>query len=223
MNTSFQAYYGKSIRIAPDGFSLFKRDGQRLVRKDYPYASDALITTEAPQFFADNDPVTVVSAHHIPMLIPDELYDPEKVKDCLNLQFDTSRLGSTFTDTMGRYKAVYFLTQNELDTLSRLPFPRETVAESTLFYQYLCEQEHDNALFVALNDKFTDVLAVQKKEPVLLNRFHLVEPADTLYYICNVLKQYNLHEPAVFLHFFCAENKKLLQLMKNCPAKTIIL
>ena len=223
MNTSFQVYYRKSIRIAPDGFSFYKQEGKREIRKDYPLTSDALLSVEAPQFFTGDEQVTVISAHYIPMLVPDELYNPGKVKDYLNLQFDTSRLGDIHTDTMGNYRAVYFLTQNEKDTLSRLPFSQEVVAESTLLYRFLCEQEHDNSMFVALNDGFTDVVAVQKKEPVLLNRFLLVEPADTLYYICNVIKQHNLHQPVVFMHFFGQENKKLIQLLKSCPVKTIVL
>ncbi len=223
MNTLFREYYGKSIRIAPDGFSLFKREGDRLTAKEYPHSSDALLSVEAPQFFAGNEQVTVISAHHIPMLVPDELYQPEKEKEYLNLQFDTSRLGQTFSDKMGHYQAVYFMTQNDKDTLSRLPFSRTTVAEPTLFYRFLCEQDSETSLFVALNDKFTDILAVNKKEPLFLNRFNLVEPADTLYFICDVIKQFNLHQPDVYLHFFTDENKKLLQLLKAYQMKTSIL
>ena len=119
MNTLFREYYGKSIRIAPDGFSLFKREGDRLTAKHYPQTTDALLSVEAPQFFSGNEQVTIISAHHIPMLVPDELYQPEKEKEYLNLQFDTSRLGQTFSDKLGHYQAVYFLTQNEKDTISR--------------------------------------------------------------------------------------------------------
>ena len=223
MNTLFREYYGKSIRIAPDGFSLFKREGDRLTVKHYPQTSDALLSVEAPQFFSGNEQVTVISAHHIPMLVPDELYRPEKEAEYLNLQFDTSRLGKTFTDKLGKYQAVYFLTQNEKDTLSRLPFTQTTIAEPTLFFRFLCEQDSPTALFVALNEKFTDILAVNKKEPLFLNRFDLVEPADTLYFICDIIKQFNLHQPNIYMHFFTDENKKLLQLLKAYQMKTIIL
>ena len=220
MNMSFQAYYGKSIRIAPDGFSFYKQEGKRLTVKSFPRTSDALLSTEAPLF---DEEVTVIAAQHIPMLVPAELYLPEKNREYLDLQYDTSRLGATCTDDAGAYKAVYFLTQNEKDTLGRLPFPRQTVSETTLLYRMLCEQDVDSAVFVAQNAAFTDIVAVQKKELLFANRFHVVEPVDTLYYICNVSQQFNLRQPQVFLHFFADEDKKLSQLLKTYKMNPVIL
>lgn len=215
MHSTFPLYSRKSIRIAPDGFSFYKQEGNQLKTKVFPQSSSALLSTEAPLFFASEEPVTVVAAQHIPLLVPEELYNPAKDHDYLSLQFGTTHLGATFTDPMGAYRAVYFLNQNEKDTLNRLPFPHETVAETTLLYRFLCEQQADSALFVALNPAFTDIVAVQKEEPLCINRFPLTEPADTLYYICNIIKQFNLREPQIFLHFYGEENKKLPQLLKT--------
>lgn len=223
MNTSFQTYYGKSIRIAPDGFSFYKQDGKRLDVRSFPRSSDALLSTEAPLFFGTGETVSVIAAQHIPMLVPAELYLPQKDREYLDLQYDTSRLGTTCTDDAGVYKAVYFLTQNEKDTLSRLPFPHETVSETTLLYRMLCECNADSALFVAQNTAFTDIVAVQKGELLFANRFQLVEPADTLYFLCNVIQQFNLRQPQVFLHFFAEENKKLPQLLKTYKLNPVIL
>jgi len=223
MNRSFQAYYGKSIRIAPDGFSFYKHDGKQLTVKTFPRTSDALLSTEAPLFFGQEDSVTLIAAQHIPMLVPSELYLPEKASEYLALQYDTSRLGMTNTDDAGTYKAVYFLTQNEKDTVDRLPFAHQTVSETTLFYRILCEYDGDTAMFVAQNDEFTDLVAVQKGELVFANRYNLVEPVDTLYYICNVIQQFNLRHPQLFLHHFCEENKKLQTLLKTYKLNTQIL
>ena len=186
MNRSFQAYYGKSIRIAPDGFSFYKHDGKQLTVKTFPRTSDALLSTEAPLFFGQEDSVTLIAAQHIPMLVPSELYLPEKASEYLALQYDTSRLGMTNTDDAGTYKAVYFLTQNEKDTVDRLPFAHQTVSETTLFYRILCEYDGD-------------------------------------YYICNVIQQFNLRQPQLFLHHFCEENKKLQTLLKTYKLNTQIL
>ena len=223
MKSSFQEYYGKSIRIAPDGFSFFKPSLRGLTVKSFPRTSDALLSTEAPQFFGTEEKVTVIAAQHIPMLVPAELYLPEKDREYLDLQYDTSRLGATCADDAGAYKAVYFLTQNEKDTLGRLPFPHQTVSETTLLYRMLCEQEAESALFVAQNAAFTDIVAVQKGELLFANRFQLVEPVDTLYYICNVIQQFNLRQPQVYLHFFAEENKKLPQLLKTYKLNPVIL
>ena len=223
MKSLFQEYYGKSIRIAPDGFSFFKPSLRGLTIKSFPRTSDALLSTEAPQFFGTEEKVTVIAAQHIPMLVPAELYRPEKEREYLDLQYDTSRLGATCTDDAGAYKAVYFLTQNEKDTLGRLPFPHETVSETTLLYRMLCECNAESSMFVAQNAAFTDIVAVQKGELLFANRFRLVEPVDTLYYICNVIQQFNLRQPQLFLHFFTEENKKLPQLLKTYKLNPVIL
>ncbi len=223
MNSTFQTYYGKSIRIAPDGFSFFRQSGKRLEVTTFPNSSSALLTTEAPRIFDTDEPVTIVAARHVPMLVPAALHNPDKHREYLDLQFDTSSLGEIFTDTVGDYKAVYFLTKNETDTLGRLPFSRNIVAETTLLYQFLCEQNAESSLFVAANPAFTDIVAVHKGNLAFANRFHQTEPADTLYYICNVVKQYNLHQPEIFLHSFMEENKKLPQLLKSYKLKIEVL
>ena len=223
MNTVFQQYYEKSIRIAPDGFSFYKHDGKLLIGKFFPRSSDALLSTEAPAFFGSDDTITVIAAHYIPMLVPNEIHDPEKNSAYLQLQFDTSQLGATFADVTGQYSSVYFLTKNENDTIGRLPFRCEVVAETTLLYRFLTENTTEPSIFMALNRDFVDILAVQKGEIAFLNRFPLVEPSDILCYIYNIMKQFNLRQPELYLHFFAEEDKKLVQLLKQYSFKTNIL
>ena len=223
MNDTYKLYDKESIRIAPDGFSFYKLDGSKTVSKTFASTSGALLSTEAPQFFGNAAQVTVVAAQQVPMLVPAELYDADKDRDYLALQFDTSKLGATFTDAVGAYQAVYFLTQNETDTLNRLPFPHQTVAETTLFYRFLCAQGHSAALFVSANPGFTDIVATQKEELLLMNRFRPAEPEDTLYHVLNVVKQCNLRQPALYLRPFGDKDRKLSQLLKTYNLNPIIL
>ena len=223
MNATYRLYDTESIRIAPDGFSFYKPDGDKTAVRHFANTSGALLSTEAPQFFGDGTDVTVVVARHIPMLVPAELYDSAKDHEYLSLQYDISRLGATFADTMGAYKAVYFLTQNETDTLNRLPFPYKTVAETTLLHRFLCAQGNPTALFVAANHGFTDIVVTQKEEPLLVNRFSPAEAEDTLYHVLNIVKQYNLRQPALYLRQFGEEGRKLPQLLKTYNLNPVIL
>jgi len=223
MNNTYKLYDKESIRIAPDGFSFYKTDGGRTAVKTYANTSGALLSTEAPQFFGNVEQVTVIVAQHIPLLVPTELYDPAKDRDYLALQYDTANLGAAFTDQVGAYQAVYFLTQNEMDTLKLLPFPHQTLAETTLFYRFLCEQGNPSALFVAANAAYTDIVAVQKEEVLLMNRFRPADPEDTLYHVLNVIKQYNLRQPALYLRQFDDGGRKLPQLLKTYNLNLIIL
>ena len=215
MTPFIEQYYEKSIRIAPDGFSFFKLNGKKMESVSFSYSDNTLITNEAPKFFNASDEVTVIAARHIPMLIPEEIYDSARNREYLTLQFDTSHLGESYSDKNGLYQSVYFLTKNEKDTLGRLPFRFQTVAETTLFYRFLCQQEKTDALFVGRNKEFTDILAVHKGEILLANRFQLVEPADTLYYIYNIVTQFHLQSPALYLHCFGEDDKKLTSLLKS--------
>ena len=215
MTPFIEQYYEKSIRIAPDGFSFFRLNGKKMESVSFSYTDNTLITNEAPKFFNASDEVTVIAARHIPMLIPEEIYDPARNMGYLTLQFDTSHLGESYSDKNGLYQAVYFLTKNEKDTLGRLPFRFQTVAETSLFYRFLCQQEKTDALFVGRNKDFTDILALHKGEILLANRFHLVEPADTLYYIYNIVTQFHIQSPALYIHYFTDEDKKLTSLLKT--------
>ena len=215
MTPFIEQYYEKSIRIAPDGFSFFKLNGKKMESVSFSYSDNTLITNEAPRFFSASDEITVIAARHVPMLIPEEIYDPARNMEYLTLQFDTSHLGESYSDKNGLYRAVYFLTKNEKDTIGRLPFRFNMVSEATLFYRFVCQQETNESLFVGRNRDFTDIVAVHKGEILLANRFHLVEPADTLYYIYNIVTQFHLQSPALYLHCFGEEDKKLTSLLKT--------
>ena len=223
MNLSFNEYYEKSIRIAPDGFSFYKLDGKRLASKSFPNDSVALISTEAPRFFAPETPITFVAAWHVPVLVPAEIHNPTKEREYLALQFDISRFGDTFSDEVGPYKAIYSLTQNKLDVISRLPNPRQIVSETTLAFRMLRDLDAASAIFIGHNNGFIDVAATHKGEPLLANRFQLTEPADILFYLLHISKQLNMRSPEILLHFYGEEDRKLLQLLISFKIKPVIL
>lgn len=223
MTPLLKEYYGKSIRIAPDGFSFYKEDGKRLTVKTFPHSSNALITTEAPSFFNPDTSLDIIASQQVPMLIPTELFAPAKVTEYLALQFDTSRLGRAYNDPLGEYQAVYFLSQNVMDTIGRLPFTHQVVSETTLTFRMLQQLNAAAAISVGLNNGFFDVAVVHKGAPQLANRFPMTEPTDILYYLLNIIRQLNLRSPEVLLHFHEEADKKLLQLLKTYKLKPIIL
>jgi hypothetical protein len=74
-----------------------------------------------------------------------------------------------------------------------------------------------------VNNGFADILAMQKGEIAFLNRFHLLEPADIVCYLYNIMKQCGLRQPELHLCFWGDEDKKLVQMLKNCHFKPNIL
>ena len=78
MNPIFNTYYTKSIRLTPNGFSLFNLADGQLKREDYTNEENVLLTQKVPSFFqlsgTDEEPMEVVVATHVPMLVPEVIF-----------------------------------------------------------------------------------------------------------------------------------------------------
>ena len=228
MNSLLIHHYTKSIRLTPDGFSLYgEAKGDTLRHTYHANAENALLTLKAPEFFglsADAEAtLDVIVATRPPLLVPDVIFDESKVRDYLRMQFDISQIGEHFCDTLGHYRSLYFLTQNELTALSGLPCKLQYKSEATLLYQFLQSQGESNAVLLSVNDTFADILAVQNGEPLLVNRTTHVENVDLLYHTLNSVQQLGMADPTLFVHYFTKPNKKLNDLLARYLDHIIIL
>jgi len=220
MNSLLTNYYKKSIRLTPDGFSLYGEEkGDSLRQAFHAAAENALVTLKAPEFFqfseVEKPSLDVIVATRMPLLVPDVIFDESKARDYLRMQFDISQIGEHFCDTLGHYRSLYFLTQNELTSLSGLPYTLNYKSEATLLYQFLQSQGVSNAVLLSVNDTFADFLAVQNGEPLLVNRTTHVENVDLLYYTLNSVQQLGMANPTLFVHYFTKTNKKLNDLLSH--------
>ncbi len=220
MNTLLHNYYTKSIRLTPDGFSLYnlsEENGQH--QAHYPISENALISNKAPVFFDfeknTSQPIEIIVATRMPLLVPDIIYDASKDKDYLRLQFDISQFGQSYNESLGHYRSLFFLTQNEYSTLNELPCQATFKSEVSIFYDFLIHQQVDNAVLLSLNETFADFIAVQKGEPLLVNRTKHVEQVDILYYTINCMQQLGMESPTLFVQNFQSQNKKLNDLLSQ--------
>ncbi len=227
MNTLLSKYYTKSIRLSSDGFSLFNTDEDgALHRQDYKSGENVLLSAEAPAFFRlenSSEPLDIIVATHVPMLIPEIIYDDGKAKEYLNIQHDITHYGQHYSDRAGLYRALYFLTQNEYTTVSSLPCQPRTVSEMTLFCRFLQEQNHPESMLVSVNDRFVDFLAMHDNQPSFVNRTFHTEAVDVLYYSMNCIQQFGFREPEIIVNYFCAPDKKLEELLRKYHQQVTIL
>ena len=220
MNSFLSNYYRKTIRLTPDGFSLYSiSDATGIQCEEYPNSENALITNIAPRFFnfdsESHTPIDVIVATHTPVLIPDILYDDSKAKEYLQLQFDVSQFGQHYSDQLGRYHALYFLTQNKFSTVNELNCIPHIKSETSLFYRFLTEQPAQESAMVSVNENFVDLLIIKNNEPMLVNRSTHMDTVDILYYIVNSLQQMCIESPALYLQYFGKPNKKLNELLSK--------
>ncbi len=227
MNTLLNRYYTKSIRLAPDGFSLFCLDeGGNLRQERYPAIENALISSKAPAFFPldeNKQSVDIVVATRIPLLVPEILYEDSKCLEFLKMQYDISQFGQSFSEPIGQYRSIYFLTQNENDTIRELPCTPHIVSEASLLYRFLIDQEKKDSVLLSINDTFADIIALQNESPLLVNRTLHVENVDLLYYTLNSVQQLGLTRPTLYVHYFSKSNRKLNNLLAQYIDNIILL
>lgn len=219
MNALLSKYYTKSIRLTPDGFSLFSADNGKILREDHPNTQNVLLTKQAPAFFHFEDaalqPVDVVVATTPPMLVPNEIYDEAKARDYLRMQYDITHIGQHFSDPIRHYQALYFLNQNEYDTINSMACVPHFVSELSILYRFLSEQGCPDAVMLSIDDTFADVLVMRQNEPSLINRTTRMENVDLLYYTLNCVMQFGLDAPTLFVQYFSKPNRKLNELLQQ--------
>lgn len=228
MNPIISSYYSRAIRLTPNGFSFYKQDNAgNVTAKHYKNTENAIISTAAPDFFEFNPdkilPLDVITAIQVPMLIPDEHYDDSKACEYLRLQFDLTRFAQHYSDQLAHYRALFFLEQNENTTLNNMACLPRFVCETALLYQFLSGQNIPEAILLAMNDNFADLVVLHKQEPVLINRLTRVDNMDILYHILNTIKQFGLIRPNLYVHYFYEGNSKLNKLLIQYLPNVIIL
>ncbi len=215
MTSLHNRYHQKSIRISPDGFSFCRIEGNKSKTADFPVETGALITVEAERFFTPGDQITVISATDSPLLIPTEIYDEYRVFDYLKLHTDTSLVAKTYTETIGEYTALCYLTQEKKNAIEKLGDSAVLRHESSLFFQFLKDSNCKEAVLVSQNPSFFDLMVVHKGSLQLLNRFMLSNAEDTLYYILNTMKQFKIKSPDIFIVRECRTADKVAELLKS--------
>jgi len=228
MNAIINQYYQKSIRLTPNGFSLYMQDadGQTTVTH-FQNTENVLLGKQASDFFglesAPYAPIDVVVATNAPMLVPDEIYDDDKAIQYLQLQFDISQFGHHYSDQLSNYRALYFLSQNEYSTVNDIPCLPRFVSEATLLYRFLADQLQNDSILLSVNDTFADVIVLHKGQPSLVNRIYRMESVDILYYVLNCTQQFLLSEPTLYVHYFYQSNRKLSDLLCKYHPNVILL
>lgn len=218
MNTLISNYYTKSIRLTPDGFSLYTQsENEEIVQQHFATDSGSLITNEAPKFFDfehnEAQVVEIVVATAVPMLIPDIIYKDEQACEYLQMQNDISQFGRHYTDRLSNYRSLYFLTQNECSTIDGLACTPRFKSEATILYNFLVEQDKPSSIILSVNDHFVDIISLHGKEPSLVNRITRTDPVDILYYSLNCMQQFGMTAPTLFIQYFTKPNKKLNELL----------
>lgn len=217
---AFLFHNQQSIRIYPNGFSLFKKD-ENETEKEYPGSPVSFLPNSANTFFYSSarEKSTLIVDSFPPLLIPKELYDENFALEYLKLQFDTNDIGKTYTDDNGIYTSLYFLNKETVNALEKLNIELDIFHQSTVLLQYIHHlpgiPEKRALLYIYVDHDFIDIILENGNMLLLINRFSYSTAFDILYHSLNILKQHKIDAGECQALLFNSKSQSIQELFKS--------
>lgn len=206
-----------------DGFSVFGDSVEIIPQLISSPNSESLIINEIKQSFSDDEQLTVWSGFGVPALVPTEIYNPSKNADYLKLQNSESVSNEILIDSIGDYKCLFSIPTSAQSILNLIPNTKVIHHETTLFYNFLREQNCSDAIFIAQNENYFDIMIICKNKLQVINRYPFNNSDDTIYYIMYAMKLYKMQAPSIYLLNFIKTDQKLSDFLKNQNINAITL
>ncbi len=220
---TFTAEHTKSIRLFPNGFSLLKNENNTVISKDYYATPYSFLAQNAIAFFNTGDPdksgIMVMDDIHPPVLIPKELFEGDNAIDYLKLQYQIEEPVKIYQDELGEYISLYFVKNEVVNALDKLPATCQFKHLTTLLYdhvhQHVLSGNTPGLLTFFMHEDFVDFILEKEGQIILINRFPFTTEFDVLYYTLNMVKQYGMETSTLELLLCNGTNKKIISVLKD--------
>lgn len=217
----FLNFNTKSIRLHPNGFSLFKRENERIENQELPFDSSLIFSDAIRTFFDDEnkETVSVIVNMSPPILIPRELYDATAQADYLKLHFDINDPIDIYEDEIENYYSIYFISKKINEILKRSGIDFQMTNLFTVMYQDLHQKQilktKPNILGLFVDDQFVEFILEKEGQLQILNRFEYVSEYDILYFVLNLLKQQQISAKNMQMILYHRHHEKIEKLLNN--------
>lgn len=210
----------KSIRITPNGFSLFKKEGEKkIAKKEYPGAIFGSIPQYATEFLnlAPEENFDLIANLTPPVLVPKHLFEENSLKRYLQMQFPIANQDHLFYEEISNYYAAYYLTDEVVNNLNRLNTPYKVIHQATLLFYHLpaIQNNINNSIILTVDDADFDIILLKKNKIHLINKYHFTENTDLLYYLLNIAKQFDIVLADVNILLISHQAKELAGMVKK--------
>lgn len=145
----------------------------------------------------ESEESTVLVLNYPPLLIPADVYQPELQKEYLKFQFDLADIGIIFEEHIADYVALYFLNHQDNFFLSR-EYPQLKFEHRSLYYYKKFQQSAQESdlreyrLVLIADEERADFWLEKEGKLLLMNCFEFTSEYDILYFVSNILKQYEI-------------------------------
>ena len=223
MMSDFLQIYDKSIRLKPNGFSLLKKDNEgKWQQKNMPPPLSVDILKNLT-FFNDSPnlqkPVTIISNLHVPVLIPKVLFDETAKDDYINLNYEIEEPVFILNEELEEYCLLHFINEGQKKILEETGYSLEWLHLSGLLYKELQQSDFydNNKSYFSLyaDENYMDFIFVKEGKLQIINRFEYTSAYDILYYILNIIRQFQLVSTDVYIILHNLQNEETILLLKQ--------
>ncbi len=170
----------------------------------------------------ESEESTVLIFNYPPLLIPAHVYQPELQKEYLKFQFDLTDIGAIFEEHIADYVALYFLKQQDHFFLSR-EYPHLKFEHRSLYYYKKFQQSapasdlREYRLVLIADEERADFWLEKEGKLLLMNCFDFTSEYDILYFVSNILKQYEAtaKECSLFLQKMSGNHEATIKLLSQ--------
>jgi hypothetical protein len=161
------------------------------------------------------------------ILVPEIVFDEQAVKQYLALQFTSHSIDHVYTDNLENYRAVYFVNHETYMQFQDKLAEYDIIHQSTFLYRKLvtdyASSKRENSLLISIEDNEMDIILLKNAKLQLLNRFSITSDTDALYFILNILYQYQIERQACCFYVNNLTSKSFPRSLKQNLGEMVIL
>lgn len=184
----------ESICITANGFHCFKD------RELQPIVENEMVAK------------MVIVAESVPILVPDVQEFAQPAEKFLFLQNSGAEMGEVVEEKFQNYRVIYSVPTSTAEKLASLNIQPQYKHLLTASYTLLNTRFRDafehNALVIFPTENHFLLILFSKGELLMVNRFEYHAEADILYYLLNVMVQFNLKIEESVLYFLYSDSKR---------------
>jgi len=219
--SDFLQRYDRYILLKQNGFSFIKKDEKGKWQHEnitFPLSIELL---ENVSFFKDDclKPVTVISNIHAPILIPKVLFDETAKEDYINLNYEIEEPIFIFNEKLEEYLLLHFIKESQKAILEQSCCPLQWLHLSGLLHKELRQSEFydSNKSYFSLyaDENSIDFIFEKEGKLQIMNRFEYTSSYDILYYILNIIKQFDVSTSDISLISYNLQDQEIILLLEQ--------
>lgn len=214
-----------SIRLYPDGFSLWDNNSFQQIRLNQTESSlfsksePAIIhlLNEMPELTSQQNQLQIIFETPYYSFIPNALYQESRAKEILYFQYDEiPENWVTVSQSIEKsdLTLVYALPAAISNACQQL-YPEAAKSHHLGYFMHYMQNNTENTVHLWIRQQFTDIVWIKNNQPVLINSFHTRTTEDLIYFLFKTAETFEQNSDVLSLHLYQEEKTILPESLKK--------